>query len=336
MSSISFDDLHETRDKQRELVNTKRKKARLLVAIVPGVMGLLRLLRLERLVFRRFFKPINARIDAQANNSFSGYVPTSDDILVCSYFKSGTHWAMQVAHQIANRGEGEFDCIYDVIPWNEAPDSGAGLQLSDQRPAQLSKTGKRVIKTHACAENVPYVKEAKYLCVVRDPKDVFVSSYHFMAAAMLGPLMPSVQTWLSIYLSEEAFWRPWADFTQSYWAWRDRANVFFLTYEEMQEDPPAMVKKIAEFIGVELDEQEFEKVMELSSYDYMRANDHKFHFSVGTPLSPPDGKMIRRGKKGLSGELINKDQQAQIDAYCRQRLLEQGSDFPFDSYYGGT
>ena len=193
MTSIRFDDIHQARESQREKIRRKRDKARWLLPLLPGFMSLLRVFGLEGIFFRRFFRPINRRIDHQANNSFDGYSPTANDIIVCSYFKSGTHWAMQVAHQIANRGDGEFDCIYDVIPWNEAPASGAGLRLADPRPLQLSKTGKRVIKTHACAENVPYRDEARYLCVIRDPKDVFVSSYHFMAAAMLGPLMVLVR-----------------------------------------------------------------------------------------------------------------------------------------------
>ena len=334
MDEINFDDLHSVRNQQRQLVDQKRRKARPLVALLPILMKTVRLLGLERALFRRYFTPIKQRIDAQAEQSFSNYQPGSGDVVVCSYFKSGTHWAMQVAHQILNLGEAEFDCIYDVIPWNEAPPSGAGLSLQDPRPLQLSKTGQRVIKTHACAELVPYTESAKYLCVIRDPKDVFVSSYHFMRAVMLGPLMPSVPTWLGLYLSDQAFWRPWADFTASYWGWRDRPNVLFLTYEQMQENPEAMVIKIAEFLGVELDAAQLQKVLQLSSYDYMRNNDHKFHFSVGSPLTPPHGKMIRQGKKGKSAELISAAQQIQIDDFCRQKLVDLGSDFPYTEHFG--
>ena len=334
MDGINFDDLHKARDQQRQQVDRKRRKARLLVALLPVLMRMIRLLGLEKTLFQRYFTPIKQRTDAKAAQSFADYQPGPGDLLVCCYFKSGTHWAMQVAHQIINHGEAEFDSIYDVIPWNEAPPSGTGLSLQDPRPMQLSKTGQRVIKTHACAELVPYTTAAKYLCVIRDPKDVFVSSYHFMRAVMLGPLMPSVPTWLDLYLSDQAFWRPWADFTASYWSWRDRPNVCFLTYEQMQEDPQAMVIKIAEFLGVELNAAQLQKVLQLSSYEYMRRNDHKFHFSVGSPLTPPHGKMIRQGKKGQSSELISADQQSRIDAYCQQRLIGLGSDFPYAGHFG--
>ena len=45
---------------------------------------------------------------------------------------------------------------------------------------------------------------------------------------MLGPLRPSVDTWLSLYLSDDAFCGPWPQFTASYWPWRERPNVRFI------------------------------------------------------------------------------------------------------------
>ena len=102
----------------------------------------------------------------------------------------------------------------------------------------------------------------------------------------------------------------------------------------MLEDAPAIVGKIATFLGVELTQAELDRVLELSSYQHMRTIDHKFHQSVGSPLSPPDGKMIRSGKKGNSKELITPAQQRRIDDYCRRNLLDLACDFPYDEYYG--
>ena len=49
-------------------------------------------------------------------NDFGDYQPTQHDVIVCTYPKCGTNWTMQIAYQIAMRGQGEFEHINDVIP----------------------------------------------------------------------------------------------------------------------------------------------------------------------------------------------------------------------------
>lgn len=332
--SIAFDDLHQAREAQRALIERKRRRMRPLLPLARAALAGARAVGAERALFTRRFRPVIAAFNARARRAFDGYEPTAHDVLVCSYFKSGTHWAMQIAHQIAHRGAGDYASIYDVIPWPDGPRPDLNVALADPRPLAISPTGLRVIKTHAPAQHVPWRADAKYLCVVRDPKDVFVSSYHFIAAAMLGPLRPGVETWLSLYLSDDAFCGPWPAFTASYWPWRDRPNVRFLTYEQMQADKPAVVRMLAEFLGVGLTADEFANVCARSDFAYMKAHDHKYHQSPGTPFSPPGGAMIRAGRRASAGELLTPAQQARIDDWCRARLAALGSDFPYDDFYG--
>ena len=336
MSELNFDDLRRARETQRAVVDAKRRRVRPLIPVLRAALAGARAVGAERALFLRRFRPVIGAFNARAQRDFAGYEPTPADVLVCSYFKSGTHWAMQMAHQIAHRGAGEYASIYDVIPWPDGPRPDLNVTLADPRPLALSPTGVRVIKTHAPAQHVPYRPDAKYLCVVRDPKDVFVSSYHFIAAAMLGPLRPSVDTWLSLYLSDDAFCGPWPEFTASYWPWRDRPNVRFLTYEQMQADRPGVVRALAQFLGVDLTDAQRAQVLERSGYAYMKAHDHKYHQSPGTPFSPPGGQMIRAGRHGGSGELLSPTQQTRIDDWCRARMRALGSDFPYDAFYGGA
>lgn len=292
-----------------------------------------RLVGSEFELFSRFFKPMGAALHKGIERAFKDYEPTPQDVFVCAFMKSGTNWMMQVVHQIANRGEGEFNDIFDVVPWPDCPSRDMTIGLTDPRPAQLAVTGMRAIKTHAPTQNVPYNNAAKYICVTRDPKDVVVSAYHFFSNVMLGPLMPTVPTWARN--ARRAILEPWVEFTNGYWLWRDRPNVLFLTYEQMLDDPRDMIRKIATLMEVALTEPEVEKVYSLSSFAYMKSVDHKFYPGEMTPFARPGGRMVRQGKKGTSGELLSVEEQHTIDAYCRQRLQELGSDFPYDPYYGG-
>ncbi len=129
---------------------------------------------------------------------------------------------------------------------------------------------------------------------------------------------------------------PWHEFTAGYWNWRDRPNVLFLTYEQMQDDPVGAIRRIAELMEVNLTEEEVGRVRQLTSFEHMKAIDHKFYPGEVTPFARPGGAMIRNGRKGSSGELLTPAQQARIDSWCKEGLERAGSTFPYDDYFGAA
>src|SRR5580658_5520686 len=133
-------------------------------------------------------------------NPFRGYVPGPQDVFVMTYAKSGTNWMMQIVYQLIHHGEGEFDHIHNVVPWPDAKLVG-GLMMGDYAIPldqatewQTAPERKRIIKTHFNWELLPYAEEARYISVIRDPKDVFVSAYFFMRDSGMGAAMPTVDT----------------------------------------------------------------------------------------------------------------------------------------------
>lgn len=261
------------------------------------------------------------------------FEPGERDVLICSYYKSGTNWTMQIAVQIAHRGRAEFDHIHDLVPWPDmSRRAGYAVPLDVDEPQRRAPTGLRIIKTHLAIDDLPYQRAARYICVVRDPKDVFVSSYHFTRALVLGPLMPSVGRWLDTFLSPDALTGSWARHLASGWRMRDSGNVLFLTYESMRADLGAAVDKMAAFMRVQLTPEERAAVVERSSFAYMKKIERKFE-APGAPWANSTGSMMRRGESGASGELITRDQQRRIDDYWRAELERIGCDFPYDAAF---
>ena len=334
MSSYEFADVAAARKQALDAVARQGKLMTPLTWLLRGVFAIARALGFEVWLFRHFFKPFAGMFDSAIDKAFVDYTPTEHDVFVCSYYKSGTNWLMYVAYQVAEKGTGEFNDILDVAPWADCPSQETTIALRDQRPIKRSKTGQRVIKTHGRAEFVPYGEQAKYICVVRDPKDVVVSAHHFFGSMLLGPLIPSTATWVKQCMSDGAAFGPWHRFVASYWPWRERDNVLFVTYEQMMADPQGMIRKVAELMAVELTDAEVERIAELTSYQSMKAIDHKFYPGEVSPFARPGGAMIRQGKQGSSGEVLSGEQQAFIDDYCRRGLAELGCDFPYDEHYG--
>lgn len=264
---------------------------------------------------------------------FVGYEPKPQDVFVCSYYKSGTNWTMQIAHQIATKGQGEFEHVHDVIAW---PDSMPGYAITLDEAPLAAATNLRVVKTHLAFNHIPYSPQARYIAVVRSPKDAFVSAYHFSRDTMFGPMMFTVPDFLTYFLDDSFIFESWWHFTNSYWQARGRDNVLFLTYESMKKDLPGTVRCIADFMGIALTAEEFALVCEKSSFAYMKAIDHKFYPGRIMPWSNPNGKMMRKGKVGSAPELLSSEQQKQIDDHFRAKLQQAGSDFPYDESFHNT
>ena len=267
--------------------------------------------------------------------AFKGYQPTSHDVFVCIPAKSGTNWTMQIAYQIAHYGQGTFDHIHDVVPWPEAPWSTI-VSLDDPSTYEHAPTGLRVIKTHLESQYVPYSPDAKYIVVIRDPKEMFVSSYFFSAGMLPKSAVLKVEEWLALFLSKDFPYGSWAAHVASYWPWRTRANVLVLTYDEMKADLAGVVRRIADLMGVELSEAAVDLVVEKSSFSYMKQHEHQFMPAIPFPFNHLLGRpaMIRRGERGRSSELLSPAQQAQIDDFMQSELQRYGCDFPYAEVFG--
>jgi hypothetical protein len=265
--------------------------------------------------------------------AFRGYEPTEHDVFVTTFGKSGTNWMMQISQQITHRGDAEFEHIHAVVPWPEAPGLGP-IPLRDMGPLEASPTGLRVIKTHLKTAYVPYNEKATYLTVLRDPKEVLVSSYHFLCG-MFGMLdHVSFDDWAEMFFETDGFGTAWVEHAASFWEWRNRPNVLVLNFREIKREPRKSIEQVAAAMGVALTETELAKVIERASFEYMQAHESQF-----APPQPPFGDkskpilMVRRGASGKSEELLSPAHQAKVDRFCQSQLRGLGSDFPYETEF---
>ncbi|MBM4255870.1 MAG: sulfotransferase domain-containing protein [Deltaproteobacteria bacterium] len=248
------------------------------------------------------------------------FQPQPTDVIITPYAKSGTTWVQQIVYGLRTRGDMDFDEITSVIPWIEmAHDLGMDLN-------QPQKGQPRAFKSHLSWDLVP--KGARYIYVIRDPKDVVVSMYHFMAGWWFETGAIPLTTF-----AREQFLQPkspmayWAH-VRSWWPHRHDPNVLFLCYEDMQADLSATVERIATFIGCPLDDDLRTIVIHQSSLPFMQANQRHFDDHLirakrdaicGLPPGG-DSSKVRTGNVGDHARELPREESLEFDRVWREEI----------------
>ncbi|MGE0572670.1 MAG: sulfotransferase domain-containing protein [Dehalococcoidia bacterium] len=221
-----------------------------------------------------------------------------DDAVISPYAKCGTTWLQQIVHTLRTGGDMEFDDISRVVPWMETS-SDLGLDLAAEQVATP-----RAFKSHLPWDAVP--KGGRYIVSLRDPGDALVSAFRFMEGWFLEPgAVPIADFARARFLDRRGGHDYWSHLL-SWWPRRHDANVLLLAYEDMKVDLPGTVRRVASFIGVPLDDELFDIVVDHASLDFMTRHKDRFDDLLMRERSekvaglPPgsDSAKVRSGQVG--------------------------------------
>ncbi|NXE78002.1 ST6B1 Sulfotransferase, partial [Cochlearius cochlearius] len=151
------------------------------------------------------------------------------------------------------------------------------------------------------------------LLLLRNPKDVATSFYHF--SNVMSPL-PSYETWDDFFVAFMTKKMPWGCYFEYVSEWNkyaDHENVMTITYEELKQNPVLGVKNIAAFFGISLAEKELQSVVERSSFQSMKKNSQKTHGAFGNIL-------FRKGHVSDWKNLFSEDQNEKMDKTFEERV----------------
>ncbi|MEP9359891.1 sulfotransferase domain-containing protein [Sphingomonas sp. KR3-1] len=208
-----------------------------------------------------------------------------DDVIVSTYAKSGTTWTQQIVAQLVFGGDPEVS-VAEISPWVDLRLPPALMKLA----ALEAQTHRRIMKTHLPVDALRFSEKAKYLYVARDGRDVAWSlhNHHFNAtdawfAALndtpgrVGPPIaranPDVAAYFREWLERDGapFWSFWEN-VRSWWAVRDLPNVHLVHFEALKRDMPGEIRKIADFLDIDVSPEVWPHVLRHSSFDWMKAN----------------------------------------------------------------
>lgn len=255
------------------------------------------------------------------------------DIVIGTWAKTGTTWLQQILGQLIF-GPVEGLPVFDYSPWIEHR-CFAKASMFDMLEAQAHR---RFVKTHLPADALVFCERASYIYIGRDGRDVVWSWYqHHRNLApvvyellegtpgLVGPPMrppvEDVRQYFHDWLDRDGFplWPYWSH-VKSWWALRDRPNVLLLHFADLKRDMAGQIKRIAQFLGLELDERELPGICSHCSFGYMKAHASSLSPLLTRAFKGGADQFFHRGEGGGWREVLTPDDIAKYERCLRENL----------------
>lgn len=272
----------------------------------------------------------NHHMDSTRWNAF----PFRDgDVVIGTWAKSGTTWMQQILAQLL-LDDPEGVSAHETCPWIE-------FRLAPWEPmleAVEAQTHRRFLKTHLPVDALTLSPKARYIYVGRDPRDVVFSLYNHHQSFQpgfydllnsvpgrqgepLGPPLDDPRDYFHQWLDRDGypFWPFWSH-VQSWWDVRDLPNVALVHFADLKADPAGEIARIADFLGEAPDAARMARVLERSSFDYMKANAAAIAPFAEGAFVGGGRSFINKGVNGRWREVLTPEDIAKGEAVARANL----------------
>jgi len=223
---------------------------------------------------------------------WQGYMPRNDDIIIATYSKCGTTWMQRIVSMLIF-ASAEPQQIWDLSPW---PDMRLFGPIESTLATAEAQTHRRFFKTHLPYDALPRHDGVKFIHVGRDGRDAALSLHNHLlnfnaeTLAQLDEISVGDPKFGDAYPRTEKdpadFFHRWitdetADgqgdsgasifqIEKSYWAARHDPNLLLVHYADLKRDRGSEMRRIAEFLQIDLSESLWPSLVEAASFETMR------------------------------------------------------------------
>ncbi|XP_013417157.1 sulfotransferase 1A2 [Lingula anatina] len=260
--------------------------------------------------------------------NFSKFPLRKDDIFLTASMKSGTHLVWEIATMLT----------MDVTELTDLPKQASMIEaITDE--ALESLPSPRVLNSHFPEWMYPKqaLRENKFLHVIRNPKDTFVSLYYMFYGLKIFDYHGTWDGFFEFMMARQNKGLDpleYNDWPVNVLSWynlsKTNPNILNVYFEDLIEDPVPQIKRIAEHIGFTKDQATYEKIAQATNFKSMSQNKkvRGLNLQFNTPTSKhwkeDSVGMYRKGKVGDWKNHFTVAQNERFDALYRQ--WTQGTD----------
>ncbi|XP_075452663.1 sulfotransferase 6B1-like isoform X1 [Ascaphus truei] len=206
---------------------------------------------------------------AETFEALGSFESREDDVMLVSYPKCGSNWTLQLLQDMVYS-------IHDKEPPAIIPKLEFGSPDKFEKLKQESSP--RVLATHLFYDDLPksfFDKKVKMLLLIRNPKDTAVSLFHFYNNNPVLPPCSSWDTFFQDFMSGKVCFGSYFDQAVAWNKHIDDEGVMIITFEEMKKDLDAAIKKISEFFGISLTEEQIQLIAKMGTFKSMKEKSTK-------------------------------------------------------------
>ena len=140
----------------------------------------------------------------------------------------------------------------------------------------------------------------KTVVVMRNPKDMLVSLYYFYKTnQVFGSFDKSWNDFFQLFQHKKLIYGDWLDHVESYWnTCMDKKDVLFVQYEDAKADLNSVLRKIAGFLEIPLNEDVIKTISTHVEFSNMKTNPMTNLEEVAASGFFRDNNFIRQGIVG--------------------------------------
>ena len=270
---------------------------------------------------------------------WDGFEPRAGDIIISTPPKCGTTWMQMICALLVFQTT-TFDRPLDLIsPWLDM----LTRDLASVRADLEAQTHRRFIKSHTPYDGLPHDPAVTYVCVGRDPRDIFRSWDNHMSNMDLTALLSAREQAVGLddvmALLEagpppraeqeiDRFWG-WVDDStaptdgmslaatmhhlESFWDARDDPNVVLLHYADLVADLEGQMRGLAARLGIEVPEHLWPELVDAATFENMRDRADVVAPDTTNAIWLDNKQFFHRGGNGQWRELLDDDALVRYD-----------------------
>lgn len=280
---------------------------------------------------------IQARSRYFDSAAWNDYRPRSDDVIIATYPKCGTTWTQRIVGMLIFQSDALFP-VQESSPWPDfrlaPPDDW--LELAE------NQTHRRFFKSHLPHDALPIHEGVKIIHVARDGRDAAMSFYNHKinftdgamdraaAIALADPKFGTPERpterdparhfhdWLlgeADHMGDPAcgFWY----MENSYWTAREEPDLLLVHHADLKADLGGEMRRIAEFLGIELREDLWPALIEAAAFESMKSRAAELMPSAGYIWQGGGDTFLHKGENGRWRDVFADGDLALYDAKVR-------------------